>query len=164
MAGSQNDPASLMQVLTRHGRLVQAAELALRYLSAWQMQVRKLHLISIGRHEPLPTLVHLCHTLEHINICASSDRRWGKGFGCAWLCCLRLRPERAVICRCWTLRGRSMQLCGSRIICWTTLWCVWKQACQPRLQQQEWESGSERRSGNTDRLLRSRALGFSSTA
>ena len=55
MAGSKNDPASLMRVLMRHEKLEQAAELALRYLSAWQTQVRKLCLFSIGRHEALLT-------------------------------------------------------------------------------------------------------------
>lgn len=42
MAGSQSDPASLLRVLIRHGRIEQAAALALQYLRAWQTQVQVL--------------------------------------------------------------------------------------------------------------------------
>ena len=38
MAGSQADPAALLRVLMKHGRVEQAATLALQYLKAWQTE------------------------------------------------------------------------------------------------------------------------------
>ncbi len=42
MAGSQADPAALLRVLMKHGRVEQAAALALQYLKAWQTEVEFL--------------------------------------------------------------------------------------------------------------------------
>ena len=39
MAGSQSDPAALLRVLMKHGRMEQAAALALQSLRAWQTEV-----------------------------------------------------------------------------------------------------------------------------
>ena len=68
-----------MRVLMRHGRLEQAAEIALQYLKAWQTQVRKLHLFSTGRQEAPLMLLKLCHTSERINIRASFNWQIGQG-------------------------------------------------------------------------------------
>ena len=50
MAGSQADPAALLHVLMKHGRMAQAATLALQYLRAWQTEVR----------------LHVCHIVDEL--------------------------------------------------------------------------------------------------
>lgn len=39
MAGSAGDPAALLRLYMRHGRVRDAAQLALRHLHAWRTQV-----------------------------------------------------------------------------------------------------------------------------
>ena len=48
MAGSQADPAALLRVLMKHGRMEQAAALALQYLRAWQTEVRVLTILGMS--------------------------------------------------------------------------------------------------------------------
>ena len=119
MAGLQSDPASLMRVLMKHGRMEQAAAFALQYLKAWQTQVRNLHGTvswqrirragSAGHSSLARALAWLQHTaVDKQNITTV-------------LSVGVLDAEPVLLpCRRWTLSGRSMQLCGSHMICCRT--------------------------------------------
>jgi hypothetical protein len=116
MAGSQSDPASLMRVLMKHGRMEQAAAFALQYLAAWQTQVHNLHDTLSWHHVRRARHSSLARALAWLQPTAvdKQDMSFVQSIGA-------LRAESVFLpCRHWTLSGRSMQLCGSHMICCRT--------------------------------------------
>jgi hypothetical protein len=66
MAGALEDPAALLRIYMRHGRLSEAAKLAIRCLHSWQMQVPSALLQNAAHGGPVnvATLTFLRHKFQ----------------------------------------------------------------------------------------------------